>query len=78
MSSAAASSGSSFSQVFSAACQSVGVTDYESCFQAAADTYQVPVNLIKAVAKAESNFTADAVSPCGAQGIMQLMHSTAR
>ena len=76
--SAAASSGSSFSQVFSAACQSVGVTDYESCFQAAADTYQVPVNLLKAVAKAESNFTADAVSPCGAQGIMQLMPSTAR
>lgn len=76
--SAVASSGSSFSQVFSAACQSVGVTDYESCFQAAADTYQVPVNLLKAVAKAESNFTADAVSPCGAQGIMQLMPSTAR
>jgi len=76
--SAAASSGNSFSQVFSAACQSVGVTDYESCFQAAADTYQVPVNLLKAVAKAESNFTADAVSPCGAQGIMQLMPSTAR
>lgn len=75
--SAAASSGSSFSQVFSSVCQAVGVTDYESCFQAAADTYQVPVNLLKAVAKAESNFTADAVSPCGAQGIMQLMPSTA-
>lgn len=76
--SAAVPSGGGFSQAFSAACQAVGVTDYESCFQAAADTYQVPVNLLKAVAKAESNFTANAVSPCGAQGIMQLMPATAR
>lgn len=75
---AAASSGGSFSQVLSAAVQAAGGTDYEGCFQAAADVYQVPVNLLKAVAKAESNFTADAVSPCGAQGIMQLMPATAR
>lgn len=69
---------SSFSQVFSAACQAGGGTNYEEYFQLAADTYQVPVNLIKALAKAESDFDANAVSCCGAQGIMQLMPATAR
>lgn len=73
------SSGSgSFAQVLSAACQTGGGTDYEKYFQLAADTYDVPVNLIKAVAKAESNFDASAVSRCGAQGVMQLMPATAR
>lgn len=71
-------SGSSFAKVFSAVCQVSGRTDYEAYFQAASDTYQVPVNLLKAVAKAESDFTPDAVSHCGAQGIMQLMPATAR
>lgn len=71
-------SGGGFSQVLSAAVRAMDSTDYESCFQAAADAYQLPVDLLKAVAKAESNFTADAVSPCGAQGIMQLMPATAR
>lgn len=49
----------------------------DSIFQKAADTYQVPVNLLKAIGKAESGFDANAVSKCGAQGIMQLMPSTA-
>lgn len=75
---AAPNGGSSFSEVLSAACQVSGRTDYEAYFQAASDTYQVPVNLLKAVAKAESDFTPDAVSHCGAQGIMQLMPATAR
>lgn len=74
----AASGGGSFSQVLSTAIQALDSTDYESCFQAAADAYQVPVDLLKAMGKVESNFTADAVSPCGAQGIMQLMPATAR
>lgn len=69
---------SNFSQVFSAACKASGGADYEKYFQLAADTYQVPVNLIKALAKAESDFDANAVSHCGAQGIMQLMPATAR
>lgn len=69
---------SSFSQVFSAAYKAGGGADYEKYFQLAADTYQVPVNLIKALAKAESDFDANAVSHCGAQGIMQLMPATAR
>ena len=49
----------------------------EDIFQNAASTYDVPVNLLKAVAKAESNFNPNAVSHCGAQGIMQLMPATA-
>lgn len=49
----------------------------DDIFLKASETYQVPVNLIKAVAKTESNFDPNAVSCCGAQGVMQLMPSTA-
>ena len=50
----------------------------DDIFQKAADTYQVPVALLKAVAKAESNFNPTAQSRAGAQGIMQLMPGTAK
>lgn len=50
----------------------------DDIFQKAADTYQVPVALLKAVAKAESNFNTNAKSRAGAQGIMQLMPGTAK
>lgn len=50
----------------------------EGIFQEAAQTYQVDVNLLKAIAKQESNFRADATSKSGAQGIMQLMPATAQ
>jgi len=53
-------------------------TDMDTIFAKASATYHVPVNLIKAVAKTESNFNPNAVSCCGAQGVMQLMPSTAR
>ncbi len=46
-------------------------------FDEAAETYQVDVKLLKSIAKAESNFSASAVSSAGAVGIMQLMPSTA-
>lgn len=49
----------------------------DGIFQKAASTYHVPVNLLKAVAKAESNFNPNAVSHAGAQGVMQLMPKTA-
>ena len=53
-------------------------TSLDSIFQQASNTYNVPINLIKAVAKAESNFNASAVSSAGAQGVMQLMPKTAQ
>lgn len=46
-------------------------------FTIASDTYNVPKTLLKAMAKAESNFRNDATSSAGAMGIMQLMPSTA-
>ena len=50
----------------------------ESIFEAASKRYNVPLNLLKAVAKVESSFRADATSRCGAMGIMQLMPRTAK
>lgn len=50
----------------------------DEIFKKASDTYQVPVELLKAVAKAESNFNPSAQSHAGAQGIMQLMPKTAQ
>lgn len=50
----------------------------EATMQKAADKYGVPVALVKAVARTESGFRADAVSGAGAQGIMQLMPATGR
>lgn len=51
--------------------------DLDAIFRKAAQTYQVPENLLKAIAKAESNFNSNALSSAGAQGIMQLMPKTA-
>jgi hypothetical protein len=73
----AANSGANFSNILNAAISS-GKADLDKIFQAASEKYNVPVNLLKAVAKAESNFNPKALSSCGAQGIMQLMPSTAR
>lgn len=66
---------SSFSQLFSAAQES---TNLDTVFEKASQTYGVPTALLKAVAKAESNFDPDAESGAGAQGVMQLMPGTAK
>lgn len=50
----------------------------ESIFAEASQQYGVPLNLLKAIGKAESNFNSQAVSSAGAQGVMQLMPATAR
>lgn len=50
---------------------------YDSYFQEAARTYNVPVALLQAIGKVESEFTPNAVSRAGAIGIMQLMPATA-
>ena len=55
-----------------------GSASLDSIFEKAAATYHVDVNLLKAIAKQESNFRTDIVSKAGATGIMQLMPSTAK
>lgn len=50
----------------------------DSIFEDAASTYQIPSRLLKAVAKAESDFDTKAVSRSGAMGVMQLMPGTAK
>lgn len=47
-------------------------------FERAAEKYEIPVALVKAVAKAESDFNPKEVSSSGAMGIMQLMPETAK
>ena len=50
----------------------------QQAIQRAAARYGVPSQLIDSVIRCESNFKSDAVSPAGAQGLMQLMPATAR
>ena len=50
----------------------------DSIFEEDSAIYGVSSNLLKAVAKAESNFNPNAVSKAGAIGVMQLMPATAR
>jgi len=50
----------------------------DDIFEQASKKYNVPVNLLKAIGKAESDFNPKAVSRCGAQGVMQLMPATAK
>ncbi len=56
---------------------SSSTVNLDDIFEKAASTYGVPVKLLKAMAKAESNFNVKEVSSTGAKGIMQLMPSTA-
>ncbi|MCI8427769.1 MAG: lytic transglycosylase domain-containing protein [Lachnospira sp.] len=52
--------------------------DLENIFQDVSSEYGVDVNLLKAVAQAESGMDPNATSWCGAMGIMQLMPATAQ
>lgn len=60
------------SSAFNADSQSLDVY-----FQQAADTYNISVDLLKAVAMQESGFQTNVVSSAGAIGVMQLMPGTA-
>lgn len=74
---AAAASGDSFQQAMQRAALG-GLSDLESMFTYASQATGVSKDLLKAVAKAESDFDQSCVSHCGATGIMQLMPETAR
>jgi soluble lytic murein transglycosylase-like protein len=52
-------------------------TRYDEWIRQAAILYQIPAELIRSVILCESNFDPRAVSPTGAQGLMQLMPETA-
>jgi len=52
-------------------------TRYDAWIRQAAILYQIPAELIRAVILQESNYDPRAVSPTGAQGLMQLMPETA-
>jgi len=51
-------------------------TRYDEWIRQAAILYQIPEELIRAVIMCESNYDPRAVSPTGAQGLMQLMPET--
>lgn len=71
--------GQSFYDTFKNTSQKLGApASMDSIFEEAAQAYNVPLALLKAVGKAESGFNANAVSPAGAQGVMQLMPATAQ
>lgn len=55
-----------------------GVDRYAALFAAAERAHGLPTGLLRAVAAVESGGRADAVSPAGARGLMQLMPATAR
>ena len=55
----------------------LAVSKYDHIISRAANKFNLDSALIKAVIKAESNFNHRAVSPVGAQGLMQLMPATA-
>ena len=52
-------------------------TRYNEWIRQAATLYQIPEELVRAVMMVESNYDPRAVSPTGAQGLMQLMPETA-
>ncbi len=52
--------------------------EFDPIVKSVASEYGVDRNLVKAVIHAESGYNPNAVSPCGAQGLMQLMPKTAQ
>lgn len=70
--------GQSFADIYNTT-KRLGVPEsMDRIFEEASQKYGVPLALLKAVGKAESNFNASAVSGAGAQGVMQLMPATAK
>ncbi|MDD2734252.1 MAG: transglycosylase SLT domain-containing protein [Desulfuromonadaceae bacterium] len=57
---------------------SVNPAEYEQLIKNCSEKYGVNQSLVKAVIHAESGYNANAVSPKGASGLMQLMPATAK
>ena len=74
----AASTSSANNTSFSDMMKSQSVSPLEDIFNRAAAKYGVDVNLLKAIAKQESDFQPNCTSHAGAMGIMQLMPETAK
>ena len=55
-----------------------GPAAYAAMFRAAEVKNDLPAGLLNAIAKHESNYNPNAVSPAGARGLMQIMPATAR
>ena len=55
----------------------IDINRFDEIITKMAEKYKIDSALIKAVIKAESNFDHQAISPVGAQGLMQLMPATA-
>ncbi|MDR2589653.1 MAG: lytic transglycosylase domain-containing protein [Oscillospiraceae bacterium] len=68
----------SFADTLRARTISSGSVDLDAIFDEAGQKYNISPNLLKAVAKVESNFRVDVTSRVGAMGIMQLMPGTAK
>ena len=64
--------------VNSRATTSSNLVPMSDIFQSASEKYNVPYNLLVAVARAESNFQTSCTSKSGAMGVMQLMPATAK
>ncbi|NJC71791.1 transglycosylase SLT domain-containing protein [Planosporangium thailandense] len=71
-------SAASLSAVSSSGAGALAGVPYADIFTTTANRYGLPPTLLAAVAKVESGYNPSAVSPAGAQGLMQLMPSTAR
>lgn len=67
-----------FSNILNSKISNIDTGSLDQIFERAGEKYNVPVNLLKSVAKAESSFNPIAESKAGAQGIMQLMPDTAK
>jgi cell wall-associated NlpC family hydrolase len=75
---AASAPAASWNAITMSGSRTAGGTPYAGLFAAAAQKYGVPAALLSAVAKQESGYDPRAVSPAGAQGLMQLMPGTAK